>query len=265
MPEPPDDVARRLKRRLLLRRFWQSAAGYWGKDGARLSWVLPGLILLTVLLNLAAAYGMNVWNRAIFDALEKRDGATVLFLTLIYFPLLVGKRAADRHAGLRAHDDAAALARLAEQPPARPLAAPRPLLSAQSHQRGSQEPGIPHRRRRARRHRCPVDFATGVLNAVLLAATFIGVLWAVGGALSVELGGVARHDSGLPGDRGGALYAGRQRLDDFHRPQARQRRRTEEPGRGGIPLRAHAAARERREHRGAGRRGRRSGARSTAR
>jgi hypothetical protein len=39
-PEPPDDVARRLKRRVLLRRFWQSAAGYWGKDGARLAWVL---------------------------------------------------------------------------------------------------------------------------------------------------------------------------------------------------------------------------------
>jgi vitamin B12/bleomycin/antimicrobial peptide transport system ATP-binding/permease protein len=88
LPEPPDDVARRLKRRLLLRRFWHSAAGYWGKDGARLSWILPALILLTVLLNLAAAYGMNVWNRAIFDALEKRDGATVLFLTLVYAPLL---------------------------------------------------------------------------------------------------------------------------------------------------------------------------------
>ena len=97
LPEPPDDVARRLKRRLLLRRFWQSAARYWGKDGARLSWVLPGLILMTVLLNLAAAYGMNVWNRAIFDALEKRDGATVLFLTLVYAAAAGRKRAADRH------------------------------------------------------------------------------------------------------------------------------------------------------------------------
>ena len=36
----------------------------------------------------------------------------------------------------------------------------------------------------------PVDFATGVLNAVLLAATFIGVLWAVGGSLSINVGGV---------------------------------------------------------------------------
>ena len=33
---------------------------------------------------------MNVWNRAILDALERRDGGTVLYLSLIYVPLLVG-------------------------------------------------------------------------------------------------------------------------------------------------------------------------------
>jgi hypothetical protein len=37
---------------------------------------LSGAILLLILLNLAASYGMNIWNRAIFDALEKRDAAT---------------------------------------------------------------------------------------------------------------------------------------------------------------------------------------------
>jgi ABC-type uncharacterized transport system fused permease/ATPase subunit len=34
----------------------------------------------------------------------------------------------------------------------------------------------------------PVDLATGVLNAVLLAATFIGVLWAVGGEVQIKDG-----------------------------------------------------------------------------
>ena len=33
---------------------------------------------------------MNIWNRAIFDALERRDGGTVLNLSLIYVPLLLG-------------------------------------------------------------------------------------------------------------------------------------------------------------------------------
>ena len=38
--------------------------------------------------NLAASYGMNIWNRAIFDALEQRDATTVFFLSMVYFPLL---------------------------------------------------------------------------------------------------------------------------------------------------------------------------------
>ena len=70
--DPHERGWKRLRRRLLLRRFWQSAAGFW--RSGRLAWLLSSAILLTILLNLAAAYGMNVWNRAIFDALEKRDG-----------------------------------------------------------------------------------------------------------------------------------------------------------------------------------------------
>ncbi len=61
--------------------------GFWGPAGPA-RWVLTGTILLTVLLYLAASYGMNVWNRAIFDALERRDGGTVLYLSLVYVPLL---------------------------------------------------------------------------------------------------------------------------------------------------------------------------------
>jgi vitamin B12/bleomycin/antimicrobial peptide transport system ATP-binding/permease protein len=85
---PDDPASNRLRRRLLLRRFWRSARGFWGLRGDRLAWLLSGTILLTVLLYLTTAYGMNLWNRAIFDALERRDGGTVLYLSLIYFPLL---------------------------------------------------------------------------------------------------------------------------------------------------------------------------------
>src|SRR5204863_3955673 len=35
----------------------------------------------------------------------------------------------------------------------------------------------------------PVDFVTGMTTAVLSAATFIVVLWTIGGALTVNLGG----------------------------------------------------------------------------
>jgi vitamin B12/bleomycin/antimicrobial peptide transport system ATP-binding/permease protein len=63
--------------RSLLRSFWQSTAG-WGERGTRASSVLSGILLHIVLVSLVVSYSMNVWNRAIFDALEKRDSATVL-------------------------------------------------------------------------------------------------------------------------------------------------------------------------------------------
>ena len=37
----------------------------------------------------------------------------------------------------------------------------------------------------------PVDFATGMTTAVLSALTFIVVLWTIGGALTVEIGGTS--------------------------------------------------------------------------
>src|SRR5712691_6509679 len=76
-----DEDVGELRRRYLLRRFWkQGGAGFWGKHGDRLSWVLSGTLLLIILLNLATSYGMNVWNRLIFDALEQRDSHTVFVL-----------------------------------------------------------------------------------------------------------------------------------------------------------------------------------------
>jgi vitamin B12/bleomycin/antimicrobial peptide transport system ATP-binding/permease protein len=43
----------------------------------------------------------------------------------------------------------------------------------------------------------PVDFLTGVLQAFLSAATFIAVLWTIGGALDVTIGGLALHVPGF--------------------------------------------------------------------
>src|SRR5215470_6329827 len=72
-----------------LRRFCNSAAGFWGQGGTPMSWFLSAAILLIVLLNLAASYGMNVWHREIFDALQASDSHAVLRLSMLYPPLLV--------------------------------------------------------------------------------------------------------------------------------------------------------------------------------
>src|SRR5262249_40202149 len=67
------------RRRYLLRRFWLSARGFWGKRGGRLAWMLPAALTLIIVANVAVQYGINVWNRAIFDGLERHDAPMVFF------------------------------------------------------------------------------------------------------------------------------------------------------------------------------------------
>src|SRR5215813_14985390 len=95
---PPDEVAQpdetmspeeieRARKSYLLKRFWVAARGFWGKRGDRIAWVASVGLLLLIILHVAAQYGINVWNRHIFDAIEKHDSATVLWLTAVFFPL----------------------------------------------------------------------------------------------------------------------------------------------------------------------------------
>ena len=69
--------------RSLLQSFWRSARGFWGPRGTRLAWVLSAALLAIILLNLAASYGMNVWHRVIFDALQASDSDTIESMTVI--------------------------------------------------------------------------------------------------------------------------------------------------------------------------------------
>ena len=73
-----------------LRGFWRLARGFWARGGPPLSRVFAVALLLIVVLGLAASYGMNVWYRVIFDALQSRELGTVLSLSLLYLPLLAG-------------------------------------------------------------------------------------------------------------------------------------------------------------------------------
>ena len=73
-----------------LRSFWRLAGGFWGRGEPLISWLLSAALLLVVVLALAGSYGMNVWYRVIFDALQSRESSTVLSLSLLYLPLLAG-------------------------------------------------------------------------------------------------------------------------------------------------------------------------------
>src|SRR5262245_25806395 len=86
--DPESGISNKQRRRLLLQRFRQSAAGFWHGRSARRAWLLTSAILALILANLAASYAMNVWNREIFNGLEQRDASRVLTLSQIYIPLL---------------------------------------------------------------------------------------------------------------------------------------------------------------------------------
>ena len=190
-PKAPGEDAVELERRSLLRSFWQSAAGFWGIRGARASWVLSGALLLIVLLNIAASYGMNVWHRVIFDALQTKHSDTVLQLSVLYVPLLAGsvfltvmqlcarmtmqrrwrewlnKLLIDRWCRNGYYYQLNLVGGSPRNPECRIADDVRIATEA------------------------PIEFATGATTAVLSAATFIMVLWTVGGAFTLHIGQTA--------------------------------------------------------------------------
>jgi vitamin B12/bleomycin/antimicrobial peptide transport system ATP-binding/permease protein len=188
----PDGDAGELKRSDPLRRFWNSAAGFWGHYGTPMSWLLSGALLLIILLNLAASYGMNVWHRVIFDALQASDSDTVLLLSMLYVPLLAGSVLLSVMQ---------VCARMTMQRRWRGwlnnLLIDRWFKNSRHYQlnlvRG------PHKNPEGRiaddvriATEAPIDFTTGVTTAVLSAATFIAVLWTVGGAFTFHI-----HDTAI--------------------------------------------------------------------
>ena len=89
-PELSPEEAEQARKDYLLTRFWISARGYWGRSGDRLAWLFTIGLLLLIVANVGFQYGINVWNRAIFDAIEKSDSATVFYLAAVFFPLAIG-------------------------------------------------------------------------------------------------------------------------------------------------------------------------------
>ena len=55
------------------RKFLRMARGFWSGETKRQAWLLTAGVLVFVILNLAAALGVNRWNRYFFDALDKKE------------------------------------------------------------------------------------------------------------------------------------------------------------------------------------------------
>ena len=198
-PPPPELVepaselsaekAEQVRKSYLLSRFWISARGYWGKNGDRLAWPFTLGLLILIVGNVAVQYGINVWNRAIFDGIEKRDSATVFYLTAVFFPLAIGSVLLGvAQVYSRMGNKRRWRAWLTNSVVTRWLVNGRYYqlnLVEGDHQ--NPEYRIAEDLRIATDS--PVDFIAGVTSALLSAATFIIVLWTIGGALTVPIGG----------------------------------------------------------------------------
>jgi putative ATP-binding cassette transporter len=188
-PEMSPEEAEEARKNYLLTRFWISAKGFWGKNGDKLAWAFSIGLVILVVVNVGFQYGINVWNRAIFDAIEKRDSATVFYLSAVFFPLALGSVVlAVAQVYARMSIQRRWRAWLTHSVVSRWLTNGRYYqlnLVGGDHQ--NPEYRIAEDLRIATD--APVDFATGVISAFLSATTFIVVLWTIGGALTVTLGG----------------------------------------------------------------------------
>jgi putative ATP-binding cassette transporter len=187
-PELTPEEAEEARKKYLLTRFWISARGYWGGTGDRLAIPFSAGLLILIIGTVVFQYGINVWNRSIFDAIEKRDGAAVYHLTALFFPLAVGSVAL----GIAQVFTRMSIQRrwrtwLTTSVISRWLANGRYYqLNLVGGDHKNPEYRIAEDLRVATDS--PVDFIAGVTSAFLSASTFIVVLWTIGGALTVTLG-----------------------------------------------------------------------------
>lgn len=182
MYQPPPAIP---ASRPLVRRFWTSARGYWFGDTRRKAWFLTVGLIVLILVQLAFQYRLNIWNRDIFNALEKKDGDEVWTQFLIFIPLVAtmvvlaiiavyARMTAQREwrAWLTTH----VIGRWLDHGHYYQLD-----LVTGDHQ--NPEGRIGEDARNATD--APIDFVVGILSATVTAVTFIGVLWVVGGDLTL--------------------------------------------------------------------------------
>jgi putative ATP-binding cassette transporter len=188
-PDMSPEDAEQARKDYLLTRFWISARGFWGTGGDRLAWIMSVALVILIVTNVGFQYGINVWNRAIFDAIEKRDSATVYYLTAVFFPLAIGSVVLGvAQVFVRMAIQRRWRAWLTNSVVSRWLTNGRYYqLNLVSGDHQNPEYRIAEDLRIATDS--PVDFAAGVTSAFLSATTFIAVLWTIGGALTVTVAG----------------------------------------------------------------------------
>lgn len=174
-----------------MRSFFRTALGFWTGETRLRAWLLTVTVLTFVAAQIATAVGVNTWNRLFFDALEKRDVATV-WTVVAWLPLLVVVSSLTL--------SALVISRMLLQTRWREYLTRRIAGWWIADQRYYRLQFIA-REQAAPEYRIAddvrlaieplVEFAIGVISAAVTAATFAAILWRVAGSASFTLGGVA--------------------------------------------------------------------------
>ncbi len=165
-----------------VRAYWRIAGAYWSGSSGVQAWSLTLISLVLVVGNIIVQYGINLWNRSFFNALERHDHgfvyrAIAIFLALAFAAALVAVLQLVFRMRLQILWRQWLTRRLlgqwlGEQRFYRlSIAAPdldAPEFRIAEDAKVATEP--------------VVDFGYGITNAALTAAVFFGVLWSASGS-----------------------------------------------------------------------------------
>jgi vitamin B12/bleomycin/antimicrobial peptide transport system ATP-binding/permease protein len=182
--------------RPLFSRFWACASGFWEPKHARVSWLLTAALVAIALAQIAVQYRLNYWNRDFFNALERRDAARLWEEASLFAPL----------AGLSILLSVASVwGRMTTQRKWREWLTKHllALWLRDGRYRGLKFVAGDHQNAEYRicvdariATDAPVDMAIGLFAAFTTAAVFTGVLWTIGGSLTISVGA---HQVTIPG------------------------------------------------------------------
>ncbi len=170
--------------------FWASARGFWRGKSGMIAWPLTvGLVVIAVL-QLAVQYRLNYWNRDFFNALARHDSDTLWRQVVVFAPLAIIS------VGLAV---ISVWARMTTQRKWRQWLTTNILgdwFAGDHYRKLEADPGeykngeyrISYDVKTATN--LPVDLTLGLVNSVMTAGVFTGVLWSIGGGLTVAVGGL---------------------------------------------------------------------------